>query len=86
MSLEPPSPQSEIQESGIDASESDSKALIFGDSSSEPGGEPSAQPVHRQYGRALLGLGIFAVLSSAILLITQQIKPPNAMGGHEGHP
>jgi hypothetical protein len=85
MSLEPPSPQSEIQDSSIDASEAPSEALTFGDSSPEPAADQPPHPAHRQYGRALLGLGIFAVLSSAILLITHQIKPANSMGGHEGH-
>ncbi len=85
MSLEPPPSQSNIEDSSIDALESASEALSFGDSSLEPAADQPPQPAHRQYGRALLGLGVFAVLSSAILLITQQIKPANSMGGHEGH-
>jgi len=85
MSLEPPSSPSEIQDSSIDASEAPSEALTFEDSSSEPAAENSPKTAHHKYGQALLGLGIFAVLSSAILLITQQIKPANSMGGHEGH-
>lgn len=85
MSLEPPPSQSNIEDSGIDASESASEALTFRDSSPEPAADEPAQPARRKYGRALLGLGVFAVLSSAILLITQQIKPANSMAGMEGH-
>ena len=85
MSLEPPSSQSEIQDSSIDASEGGSEALTFGDSSPEPSSNQSAKPTRRQYGRALLGLGVFTVLSGGILLITQHIKPANSMAGMEGH-
>ena len=74
MSLEPPPSQPNIEDSGIDASESASEALTFKDSSPEPTADEPEQSAHRKYGRALLGLGAFAILSSAILLITQQIK------------
>ncbi|MFE4108512.1 efflux RND transporter periplasmic adaptor subunit [Almyronema epifaneia] len=85
MSLEPPSPQSEIQDSSIDASEPSSEASAFGDSSPKPTSDQPSQPVHHKYGRALLGLGVFVVLSSGILLITQHIKPANSIAGMEGH-
>ncbi|WP_204137623.1 efflux RND transporter periplasmic adaptor subunit [Halomicronema sp. CCY15110] len=85
MSLEPPSSQSEIQDSSIDASEPTSEALTFEDSSPAPSFTQPSQPAYRRYGRALLGLGVFTVLSGGILLITQQIKPANSMAGVEGH-
>ncbi|WP_346293202.1 efflux RND transporter periplasmic adaptor subunit [Sphaerothrix gracilis] len=85
MSLEPPSSQTDSHDSSIDASEISSEVLSFQDSSLEPTGDATSRPAHRQYGRALLGLGVFALLSGGILLTTQLIKPSNSMAGMEGH-
>ncbi|MBE9135701.1 efflux RND transporter periplasmic adaptor subunit [Nodosilinea sp. LEGE 07088] len=85
MSLEPPSSQSDIHDSSIDASDQSSEASSFTNFSGESAKDSASQPAHRRYGRALLGLGVFAALSSGILLVTQQIKPANSMAGMEGH-
>lgn len=86
MSLEPPSSQTDSHDSSIAASETSSEALSFEDSSLlEPTVEATSRSAHRKYGRALLGLGIFAALSGGILLTTQLIKPSNSMAGMEGH-
>ncbi|MEB3355287.1 MAG: efflux RND transporter periplasmic adaptor subunit [Synechococcales bacterium] len=42
-------------------------------------------PLPGRYGPILLGLGIFAVLSGGILLVTQHIKPANSIAGMDGH-
>jgi len=83
MSLEPPLPHSDIDESrpnAPDASSEHPEPLA-----SKPNQELRQPSSRKKYGRVLLGLGVFAVLSSSILLITDQIKPTNSMAGMEGH-
>ncbi|MFP4101154.1 efflux RND transporter periplasmic adaptor subunit [Coleofasciculus sp.] len=83
MSLEPPLPHSDIDESrpnALDASSENPDHLT-----SKPDQELRQPSNRKKYGRVLLGLGVFAVLSSSILLITDQIKPTNSMAGMEGH-
>jgi multidrug efflux pump subunit AcrA (membrane-fusion protein) len=86
MALEPSSPHSDIDGSGIDASDDlagkgDTPTAYIPILDSEPL-PPSGS---KKYGRALLGLGVFALLSGGILLITHSIKPSNSMAGMEGH-
>ncbi|MEO1209744.1 MAG: efflux RND transporter periplasmic adaptor subunit [Cyanobacteria bacterium J06638_20] len=86
MSLEPTSSHSDTNGSGIDASGDLTESL---DSLSADFQQPDSEPIQstglKRYGRALLGLSVFAVLSSGILLITQHIRPANSMTGMEGH-
>ncbi|MEQ8382223.1 MAG: efflux RND transporter periplasmic adaptor subunit [Coleofasciculus sp. A1-SPW-01] len=83
MSLEPPLPHSDIDESRPNTPDSLSEhPEPF---ASEPDQELRQPSSRKKYGRVLLGLGVFAVLSSSILLITNQIKPTNSMAGMEGH-
>ncbi|MEQ8956530.1 MAG: biotin/lipoyl-binding protein, partial [Coleofasciculus sp. C2-GNP5-27] len=83
MSLEPPLPHSDIDESRPNTPDSLSEhPEPF---ASEPDQELRQPSNRKKYGRVLLGLGVFAVLSSSILLITDQIKPTSSMAGMEGH-
>ena len=83
MSLEPPLPHSDIDESRPNTPDASSEhPEPF---ASEPDQEMLQPSSRKKYGRVLLGLGVFAVLSSSILLITDQIKPTNSMAGMEGH-
>ncbi|MEQ9484734.1 efflux RND transporter periplasmic adaptor subunit [Coleofasciculus sp. F4-SAH-05] len=83
MSLEPPLPHSDIDESCPNAPDSLSESP---DSLRSEPDQKVRQPSNRKkYGQVLLGLGVFAVLSGSILLITDQIKPTNSMAGMEGH-
>lgn len=83
MSLEPPLPHSDIDESRPNTPDASSEhPEPF---ASEPDQEMLQPSSRKKYGRVLLGLGVFAVLSSSILLITNQIKPTNSMAGMEGH-
>ncbi|WP_414620348.1 hypothetical protein [Calothrix sp. CCY 0018] len=36
-------------------------------------------------GKTLIGIGIFVLLSGAILTVTNQLKPASSMAGMEGH-
>ena len=93
MPLEPPSSPSNHRDSGIDSGiDSGLDSGIDSDidiSELEPTAATSPPVQYQygraQYGRALLGLGVFVLLSSAILLITQHIKPANSMAGMDGH-
>ncbi|WP_346293695.1 efflux RND transporter periplasmic adaptor subunit [Sphaerothrix gracilis] len=86
MSQEPPSPHSNINGSGINASDDLTESLGSPSTDSQlPDSEPTQPAGFRKYARVLLGLSVFAVLSSGILLITQSIKPSNSMAGMEGH-
>jgi len=83
MSLEPPLPHSDIDESRPNTPDSSSE---HPDHLTSESNKEMRQPSRRKkYGRVLLGLGVFAVLSSSILLITDQIKPTSSMAGMEGH-
>ena len=84
MSLEPPVPNTDINgfkpELSGDRSEDQetlSESLLTPDA--------PQPPIHKRYGRFLLGLGVFAALSGGILLVAHQISPANSMGGHDGH-
>ncbi|EDX75596.1 efflux transporter, RND family, MFP subunit, putative [Coleofasciculus chthonoplastes PCC 7420] len=83
MSLEPPLPHSDLDESRPNAPDPLSENSDH--LTSKPDQELRQPSSRKKYGRVLLGLGVFAVLSSSILLITNQIKPTNSMAGMEGH-
>ncbi|MEQ9550352.1 MAG: efflux RND transporter periplasmic adaptor subunit [Coleofasciculus sp. G3-WIS-01] len=83
MSLEPPLPHSDTNEyrpNAPDASSENPDHLT-----SKPDKERLHPFSRKKYGRVLFGLGVFAVLSSSIFLITDQIKPTNSMAEMEGH-
>lgn len=83
MSLEPPLPHSDINGSRPNAPDASSEHPDH--LTSKPDQELRQPSNRKKYGQVLLGLGIFAVLSGSILLITDQIKPTNSMAGMEGH-
>lgn len=83
MSLEPPLPHSDLDESRPNAPDPLSENSDH--LTSKPDQELRQPSSRKKYGRVLLGLGVFALLSSSILLITNQIKPTNSMAGMEGH-
>lgn len=87
MSLEPSSPQSNTHSVRIDPIEGAPEDLpaVSSNSPLEQSTDHSPSPAYRKYGRALLGLGIFAALSGGILLIAQHISPSSSMAGMEGH-
>ena len=46
--------------------------------------EDKRSPVLFRPGRTLLGLGVFALLTGGIILVTNQLKPSGSMAGMEG--
>ncbi|MGB5975352.1 MAG: efflux RND transporter periplasmic adaptor subunit [Nodosilinea sp.] len=86
--MEPSPPQSDtsyVRIDALDAASEDSSEASSSDSAPGHSAEQSPQPAHRKYGRAMLGLGVFAALSGGILLVTQHMNPANSMAGMEGH-